>query len=93
SVEICCVCGQDVKRGTNLFANRVPDGNDYQTKVEIGRRFPQGEWVCPICDSTDSGGVVHNIEDICFVMRLEEDYLRMLAPFSQTHTVAEVMNK
>ena len=77
--EICC--GQDVKRGSGLFANRVPECNDYQTKVEMGRRFPEGEWICIICDNTDSDGIIHNTEGIYFSIRFEKDCLRMLDRF------------
>ena len=62
--EICCVCGRDVKRGGGLFADRVPEFNDYQTKVDMNRKFPHGEWVCVICDNTYSDGVSHDAEGL-----------------------------
>ena len=83
-LEICCVCGRDVTRGSGLFANRVPECNDSQTRIEIGRKFPQGEWVCVICDNTDSDEVVHNIEEIIFSMRYEQEILRLLSCFPKS---------
>ena len=75
--EICCVCGRDVSRRSSLFANRVPELNDYQTRVEMSRQYPRGKWVCIICDNTDSDGILHNIEDVEFSIKHSKDILRL----------------
>jgi len=49
--EICNECGRSVKPGSGLFVNRVPDLNDYQTRVEMGKPFPEGGYVCAECDA------------------------------------------
>jgi hypothetical protein len=49
--ETCCECGKSVRFGSGSFVNRVVVFDDYQTKVERGCRYPEGEFVCPECDS------------------------------------------
>ena len=73
--EICSVCGRDVSRRISLFVNRVPHINDYQTKMEMGRRCPHEGWICIICDNTDSGGVMHNVEEIEFFIKFGRQVL------------------
>lgn len=48
--EICNECGQSVKPGTGLFINRINDFNDTSTRVEMGKPFPDGEYICVKCD-------------------------------------------
>lgn len=47
--EICNECGRSVKAGTGLFVNRIIDLNDLGTKIEIGKPFPVGEFICIEC--------------------------------------------
>jgi len=49
-VEICNECGKSVRLGTGLFVNRVPDFNDLATRIEMGKPFPEGDFICPQCD-------------------------------------------
>lgn len=49
--EICNECGRSVALGSGLFVNRIPDLNDYQTRVEMGKPFPEGGYVCIECDT------------------------------------------
>jgi len=49
-IEICNECGKSVKPKTGLFVNRVPDFNDMETRIEMGKPFPVGDFICPICD-------------------------------------------
>ncbi len=49
-IEICNECGQSVKLGTGLFVNRVPDLNDKNIRIHMGKPFPEGDFVCIICD-------------------------------------------
>lgn len=49
--EICVECGHSVKLGLGKFVNRIPVLDDYETKKENGRPFPDGEWICEECDN------------------------------------------
>ena len=53
--EICCSCGKSVKMGDGLFIDRVPDLNDPEVRADNGREFPQGDWVCVVCDHAGEG--------------------------------------
>lgn len=48
--EICNECGQSVKIGTGLFVNRVLDLNNRKTRIQMGKPFPAGDFICIICD-------------------------------------------
>lgn len=48
--EICNECGKSVKVGSGLFVNRIQDFNDWETRLEMEKPFPQGEYVCIECD-------------------------------------------
>jgi hypothetical protein len=51
SKECCCECGRLVSLGSGLFVNRVMVFDDYQTKVESGCLYPEGEFICPECEA------------------------------------------
>lgn len=48
--EICNECGRSVKFGSGNFVNRVPDCNTIEERNEMGKRFPQGDFLCVECD-------------------------------------------
>ena len=48
--EICNECGRDVSWGSGLFGNRVIDLNNYKTRKEMGKPFPEGEYICRECE-------------------------------------------
>ena len=48
--EICNECGRSVKAGSRLFINRIPDFNDYETKIEMSKPYPEGEYICIECN-------------------------------------------
>ena len=48
--EICNECGRSVKPGSGNFINRVPDFNSVEERNEMGKRFPQGDFLCFECD-------------------------------------------
>jgi hypothetical protein len=48
--EICNECGKSVKWGSGNFVNRVIDLNDIETRIEMGKPFPNGDFVCAECD-------------------------------------------
>lgn len=50
-VEKCNECGRLVSPGSGLFVNRVPDLNTVTTRIEMGKPFPEGDFVCAECDS------------------------------------------
>lgn len=49
-IEICNECGQSVKIGSGLFVNRVVDFNDKKTRREMGKPYPEGDFICAICE-------------------------------------------
>lgn len=49
-IEICNECGKKVQMGTGLFVNRIPDLNEKKERIQIGKPFPEGDFVCVICD-------------------------------------------
>ena len=49
-IEICNECGRSVKPGTGFFVNRVCDLNDKKTRIEMGKPFPEGDFICIVCD-------------------------------------------
>jgi len=49
--EICNECGRSVKLGSGFFVNRVVDFNEIEDRVEIGKPFPEGDFICIECDS------------------------------------------
>ena len=53
--QFCNACGFSVKAGSGKFVNRIPDFNDIEERIEMGRRFPAGDFVCDDCDRADSG--------------------------------------
>ena len=50
-VEICNHCGKSVSFGSGLFVNRVPDLNDIDTRIVNNLEYPEGDFVCIICDT------------------------------------------
>lgn len=52
--ERCGECGRSVTFGSGWYINRVPDLNSVETRQEMGRPFPQGDFVCSECDLVDS---------------------------------------
>ena len=48
--ETCNECGKRVKAGSGLFVNRIQDFNDLKTRKEMGKPFPEGEYICVECE-------------------------------------------
>ena len=48
--ETCNECGDSVARGSGKFVNRIPDANDIETRKEMGKPFPEGEFMCEECE-------------------------------------------
>lgn len=53
-MDICNECGLSVAPGSGRWVNRVPDFNDIETRREMGKSFPEGDWVCFACDIINS---------------------------------------
>jgi len=49
-IEICNECGRDVSWNSGLFVNRILDLDDYKTRKENGKPFPNGDYICRECD-------------------------------------------
>ena len=52
--SVCNHCGHSVALGSGRFINRVPDLNDFATRIESRRPFPFGDFVCDICDNNSN---------------------------------------
>ncbi|GIW57427.1 MAG: hypothetical protein KatS3mg083_372 [Candidatus Dojkabacteria bacterium] len=48
--EICNECGRDVSYKSGLFVDRIVDFDDYKTRKEINKLFPQGDYICRECE-------------------------------------------
>jgi uncharacterized protein YlaI len=48
--EICNECGRSVAFGSGLFVNRVPSFDDEETHREMGKPYPEGEYICRECE-------------------------------------------
>jgi ribosomal protein L40E len=48
--EICNECGASVAPGSGHFVSRVPDFNDEETRIEMGKPFPKGDYICRKCE-------------------------------------------
>lgn len=47
--NICNECGKSVACGSGNFANRVTDLNDVATRIEMGKPYPDGDYICADC--------------------------------------------
>ena len=56
-IEICSECGKSVKFGSGRFVNRVPDFNTPVERRMLGRPYPDGDFICPECDSRYDEGI------------------------------------
>jgi len=54
--EICNECGRSVKPGSGLFINRVPDFNSPEVRKEMGKKYPEGDFICVECDAKFEDG-------------------------------------
>jgi diaminopimelate decarboxylase len=50
NMEICNECGRSVSWGSGLFVNRVIDLDDYETRRQMNKPFPEGDYICRECD-------------------------------------------
>ena len=58
-IEICNECGESVAFGDGRFFNRVPDLNSVETRREMQKLYPEGDYVCDKCDKhTESSDLI-----------------------------------
>lgn len=50
NTETCNECGRSVAWGSGWFVNRVPDFNSIEERREMGKPFPNGDFLCAECD-------------------------------------------
>lgn len=48
--EICNECGRSVKWGSGWFINRISDCDEPEERKEMGKPFPEGDFICAECD-------------------------------------------
>lgn len=53
--ETCNECGQSVRIGSGRFVNRVIDFSGYKTRMEMGKPYPIGDYICADCETTLDG--------------------------------------
>lgn len=49
--EYCNKCGRGVFWGSGSFLDRVIDLDDFQTRVDNGKLYPEGDFICSNCNS------------------------------------------
>lgn len=47
----CNECGRSVRLGSGWFVNRVADLNEADERRRMGKRFPEGGFICAECDA------------------------------------------
>lgn len=52
--EICNECGESVAFGSGRYFNRVPDLNSVETRREMHKSYPDGDYVCCECDNQEA---------------------------------------
>ena len=64
-MEICSLCGSSVAPGSGKFVNRIPDFNTVGARVDHGRPYPLGEYVCKDCDDARTKELLYSqLEDL-----------------------------
>lgn len=48
--EICNECGCSVHLGSGLFVNRIADLNEIETRIEMDKPYPEGDFICSLCE-------------------------------------------
>ncbi|MBC8490153.1 MAG: hypothetical protein H8D45_29390 [Bacteroidetes bacterium] len=49
-METCNECGRSVKMGSGFFVNRIYDLNDIEARIEMEKPYPDGDFICILCD-------------------------------------------
>jgi len=56
--ETCRNCGDSVTWGSGKLVNRIPDGNDMETRIANGDQFPEGDYLCGECEDKFAEGEI-----------------------------------
>lgn len=48
--ELCNECGKSVRAGNGRFINRIADLNTAKQRKQLGRKYPEGDFICEQCD-------------------------------------------
>ena len=51
--EWCCECGKSVAWGSGLYVDRIPECNSPQERLDMGRPYPLGDFICINCDERE----------------------------------------
>lgn len=86
--EICNECGRSVKMGSGRFVNRIPDCNTQEERKEMGKPYPEGDFVCAECDSQAD---MKNMDELLKSKPLSMEELKTKSPLSEDKT-KEVMD-
>jgi len=86
-MEICNVCGCSVKPGSGNFVNRVPDCNTEKDRKEMGRAYPEGDFVCVGCDSN---GVQEEYKELLYAMNHDDVDVSLSTAFDRGKRVQEI---
>lgn len=54
-VEVCSECGKPVSPGSGRYVNRVCDFDSVEERKTLGRPYPGGDFICPMCDGKTRG--------------------------------------
>lgn len=53
--EVCNECGVSVAFGIGGYVNRVPDLNSIITRIQMGKPYPLGDYICARCEAYNRG--------------------------------------
>ena len=48
--EFCNECGKSVRFGSGLFVDRIMDLNEIEDRIDMGKPFPNGDFICVECE-------------------------------------------
>src|SRR5579875_1388528 len=51
--EWCAECGRSVNFVSGNYINRIPEFNDPEIRKGMGRRYPDGDYICYACDENN----------------------------------------
>lgn len=54
--ETCYECGRSVAWGSGRFVNRIPSGDSYKLRKDMGVLYPNGDWLCAECEEAGDRG-------------------------------------
>ena len=52
-VDVCNICGDSVVPGSGKWVNRIPCLDTPEERIESGRDYPYGDFICAECAYVD----------------------------------------